>query len=59
VSFTYNEGAGALKESTLLKHINSGKLDKVRDDLSLWNKVTDPKTGTKVVSQGLVNRRTS
>jgi GH24 family phage-related lysozyme (muramidase) len=58
-SFTYKEGIGALKDSTLLKDINSGKMNKVRDDLSLWNKVTDPKTSGKVVSQGLINRRTS
>jgi lysozyme len=56
-SFAYNVGINAFKNSTLLKMLNAGdnKL-MVADQFMIWNKITD-KTGKKVVSNGLTNRR--
>ena len=56
-SFAYNIGINAFKNSTLLKLLNAGnnKL-MVADQFMIWNKITD-KTGKKVVSNGLTNRR--
>jgi len=55
ISFAYNVGISALKNSTLLKLLNQGQYDAVPKELKRWNKIT--KDGEKVVSQGLVNRR--
>jgi len=38
VSFTFNVGGGALKRSTLLKLINSGNTEGIRDSFLMWNK---------------------
>jgi lysozyme len=57
VSFTYNEGIGALKRSTLLKKLNAGDYDGAADQLLLWNKITDPITGNKIVLDALIKRR--
>ncbi|WP_183560703.1 lysozyme [Mucilaginibacter sp. SP1R1] len=57
VSFTYNLGAGALASSTLLKKLNAGDYNGAADQFLVWNKITDPKTGAKVVSDALVKRR--
>lgn len=57
VSFDYN--TGALHTSTLLKKLNAGDYGAVPGELAKWVKTTDPKTGKKVTSQGLVNRRAS
>jgi lysozyme len=61
VSFTYNEGTGALKGSTLLKKLNQkDNPDSYRDaadQLLLWNKITDPQTGEKKESITLKVRR--
>lgn len=51
VSFTYNCGANALKNSTLLKLLNAGNYDAVPEQLNRWNK-----GGGKVLA-GLVRRR--
>ncbi len=51
VSFTFNVGAGAFNDSTLLKVLNQGHYDQVPDQLRRWNKA-----GGQVV-QGLVTRR--
>lgn len=51
VSFTYNVGAGAFRESTLLQRLNAGRYDAVRGQLRLWNK------GGGKVLPGLVSRR--
>jgi lysozyme len=55
VSFTFNAGIGALRESTLLKKLNSGDYASVPGQLALWNKTTI--NGKKVSSGGLKNRR--
>ena len=57
VSFTYNEGTGALKESTLLKKLNEKNYHGAADQFLLWNKVTDPQTGQKKVCTDLSARR--
>jgi len=51
VSFTFNVGIGAFKNSTLLKKLNQGDFDAVPVELRKW-----VKAGGKKV-QGLVNRR--
>ncbi|MFB9843003.1 lysozyme [Mucilaginibacter ginsenosidivorans] len=57
VSFTYNEGTGALKESTLLRKLNEKNYAAAADQLLLWDKVTDPKTGEKKAWPVLSRRR--
>lgn len=57
VSFTYNEGAGALRESTLLKKLNEKDYAGAADQFLVWNKITDPQTGQKVVNHTLCDRR--
>lgn len=55
VSFDFN--TGKLHESTLLKKLNDGDYNAVPVELMKWVKTTDPKTGKKFTSKGLVNRR--
>ena len=55
VSFVFNVGESAFKNSTLLKYLNKGDILKAKDQLLLWNKVTVNKK--KIVDKGLANRR--
>jgi len=57
VSFTYNEGPYALKSSTLLQKLNGADYTNAADAFLLWDKITDPKTGKKVVLDVLTQRR--
>lgn len=58
VSFVYNAGSGNFKRSTMLKKININPDDvKIHNEFMKWVKITDPKTGIKVISKGLVRRR--
>jgi len=57
VSFTYNEGTGALQESTLLVKLNEKNYAEAAAHFLAWDKITDPKTGQKVVCDTLVQRR--
>jgi lysozyme len=57
VSFTYNEGTGALKASTLLKKLNGEDYTGAADQFLVWDKITDPQTGEKVLCQTLAARR--
>lgn len=57
VSFSYNEGAGAFEESTLLHKLNLKDYNDAADQFLVWNKITDPKTGEKIVLDTLVKRR--
>ena len=59
VSFTYNEGTYALKESTLLRKLNAKDYQGAAGQLLVWNKITDPHTGQKVVCDTLTERRTA
>ena len=51
VSFTYNVGFSAFKNSTLLKYVNKSQFKKASKEFKKWNKC-----GGKVL-KGLVNRR--
>lgn len=57
VSFTYNEGTGALKESTLLKKLNEKDYQSAADQFLVWDKITNPHTGEKEVCITLSVRR--
>ena len=57
VSFTYNAGTSGLKESALLKKLNEKDYAGAADQFLVWNKITDPQTGQKVVSYTLSDRR--
>jgi lysozyme len=57
VSFTYNEGTGALKESTLLKKLNEKDYSGAADQFLVWDKITNPQTGEKEVCADLAARR--
>jgi lysozyme len=57
VIFAFNVGSGALQHSTLLQKLNAKDYAGAAKEFDLWNKITDPDTGHKVVSTGLSNRR--
>ncbi|MES2268656.1 MAG: lysozyme [Bacteroidota bacterium] len=57
VSFIYNVGVGAVKSSTLFKKLNEGDYTGASEQFLLWNKITDPNTGKKVISKTLTQRR--
>jgi lysozyme len=57
VSFTYNVGTGGLEESTLLVKLNERNYAGAAAHFLAWDKITDPKTGQKVVSEILLQRR--
>lgn len=57
VAFAFNIGVGGFTASSALKAVNSSNLDEVPNLMQRWNKITDPKTGQKVVCEGLVSRR--
>jgi len=57
VSFTYNEGTYALKESTLLKKLNARDYDSAANQLLIWNKITDQRSGEKIECDTLTERR--
>lgn len=57
ISLCFNIGMGNFRESTLLKNLRAGELQSVPYEFSRWNKITNPETKKKEVSNGLVNRR--
>lgn len=57
VSFTYNTGTGALEESTLLVKLNEKNYTEAAAHFLAWDKITDLKTGKKVICDTLVQRR--
>lgn len=57
VSFVFNIGNDAFRRSTLLSKLNQYDYQGALAELERWNKITDPDTGLKVVSEGLVRRR--
>lgn len=58
VSFTYNLGATALKNSTLLKKVNVNPNDKsIQAEFKKWVNIRNPKTGRLEKSNGLIRRR--
>lgn len=56
VSFTFNLGANALKNSTLRRRINKNDLD-VGSEFLKWDKIKDPATGQYRPLLGLTRRR--
>jgi len=56
-SFTYNEGIGAERSSTMLKLLNEGKTLAAADAMLDWDMIRDPDTGQLVQSPGLLKRR--
>jgi lysozyme len=56
-SFVFNLGAGALRESTLLKKLNAGDYVSVPAQMRRWNKAKV--NGKKTILAGLVRRRES
>ncbi len=56
VSFVFNAGQSAFRQSDLLKRLNMGDYDCLPVELSRFNKGKD-KRGKKVFIQGLANRR--
>lgn len=57
ISFSFNVGIGNYTTSSVARDFNAGNFAAACDDMALWIKITDPKTGLKVTSPGLVNRR--
>jgi lysozyme len=57
VSFTYNEGIGALATSHLLIRLNEKDYQGAADEFLKWDKITDPNTKQKVISANLLSRR--
>jgi len=56
-SFTFNVGAGALRNSTLLREINAGNIDAIKNSFMMWNKANI--NGVLTPVKGLTNRRTA
>jgi lysozyme len=59
VSLTYNIGTGGFDKSSVLRLANAGSTshEAICQAFGLWNKVTNPKTKTLEVSNGLTVRR--
>ena len=57
VSLAFNIGLAGFKSSSVLKAFNRGDDQAAYRAFGLWNKITDPVTGRKVVSNGLSIRR--
>lgn len=55
VSFTYNTGIASGK--TLFEKLNAKDYQAAANQLLLWDKITDPHTGKKVVCDTLAKRR--
>jgi lysozyme len=56
-SLVYNIGLGDFSSSSTLALLNQGDFADVPYHMSLFNKITDPATGQKIVDLGLVRRR--
>ena len=57
VSFAYNEGTCALRQSTLLAKLNEKNYVEAAEHFLAWDKITDPQTGDKVICDTLLQRR--
>jgi len=55
VSLVFNIGAGAFRNSTLLRKLNAGDRAGAADQFRVWNKITQG--GKKVAIKGLTTRR--
>ncbi|MDO3624731.1 lysozyme [Mucilaginibacter sp. BT774] len=59
VSFTYNEGTYAFKESTLLRKLNTKDYQGAADQLLVANKISDPHTCQKIACDTVKERRSA
>lgn len=60
LDFAYNEGTGALRNSTLLKRVKSGaEKQSIVDAFMMWVKVRNPKTGILETNDWQIRRRTA
>jgi hypothetical protein len=57
VSFEFNTGALSNRRNGVTKAVIGCYDDRVDEELLRWNKITDPATGRKAVSNGLKRRR--
>ena len=57
VSLAFNIGGANFRTSTAVKRFNAGDKVGAAEALTWWNKITDPSSGQKVVSNGLSFRR--
>jgi lysozyme len=57
VSFAYNEGTSALEKASLLSELNLKNYAAAAAHFLAWDKITDPKTGKKVICDTLAQRR--
>lgn len=57
VSLAYNIGLGNFQKSTVLRKLNEGDDYGAGQAFIMWHKITNPKTGRKEVSAGLLRRR--
>jgi lysozyme len=58
ISLAYNIGINGFRGSTVLKRVRQNPKDPtIKDAFMMWNKITDPETKKKVVSDSLTNRR--
>lgn len=57
VSFTYNEGQGKYRTSTLLRLLNQEKYREAANEFPKWNKIRDRQDGKLKPDKGLTRRR--
>lgn len=57
VSFVFNVGSPAFKNSTLLRKLNDFDKIGASEQFLIWNKIRHPVTGALVINNGLINRR--
>lgn len=57
ISFAFNVGVSALRNSTLLRKLNVCDYFGAADQIMRWNKATDQNTGKKIALPGLTKRR--
>jgi GH24 family phage-related lysozyme (muramidase) len=57
VSFAFNVGSAAVRNSTLLKKLNAGDIAGAANELDRWNKARDKKTNQLIELPGLTARR--
>jgi lysozyme len=57
LSLAYNIGAGGFLRSSALRHFNAGDKVRAAENIKLWNKAVNPRTGQREVLHGLQKRR--
>lgn len=57
ISWAFNVGGHSASRSSLIRLLNIGNTEGAANQFLRWDKITDPKTGKKIVSRGLRRRR--